>query len=103
MILTLTASIMYWCMQQASEDSDCSEMSMDDAFPQKAPSGLSTDDLTSQKTPSEVFADDATSQKYPSSDGEDGSVAAENISNLTTDDASSDTSQVENGVTSVVE
>ncbi|KAG1326772.1 fimbrin-4 [Cocos nucifera] len=89
MILTLTASIMYWSLQQASEDSDRSE--------------LSTDDASSQRALSELSADDAISQKSPSSDGEDGSVAAESISNLSIDDAASDTSQVENGNSSVGE
>ncbi|XP_010913959.1 fimbrin-4 [Elaeis guineensis] len=89
MILTLIASIMYWSLQQASEDSDRSE--------------LSTDDASSQKALSELSADDAISQKSPSSDGEDGSVAAESISNLSIDDAASDTSQVENGNSSVGE
>lgn len=81
MILTLTAGIMYWSLQQPSENPEPSE-----------PSEASTE-------VSELSAEDATSQKAPSSDGEDGSVAADSISSLTIDDASSDTSslQVENG------
>ncbi|XP_020083169.1 fimbrin-5-like isoform X2 [Ananas comosus] len=79
MILTLTASIMYWSLQKQqpagqSEASDNSELSAE--------------------TP-EIPSEDSASQKAPSSDGE-GSAVAESISNLSIDDATSSTS-VENG------
>ncbi|URE12283.1 Fimbrin-like protein [Musa troglodytarum] len=64
MILTLTASIMYWSLQQTGENF-----------------GPSEEDSVSQTAPS---------------DG-DGSAVAESISDLTIDDAASDTSQSENG------
>lgn len=65
MILTLTASIMYWSLErQRAEDSEQSSV------------------------------EDASSQKAPSSDGEDGSIAADSMSNLTVDDAASDTSSI---------
>ncbi|XP_039125109.1 fimbrin-4-like [Dioscorea cayenensis subsp. rotundata] len=68
MILTLTASIMYWSLErQRAEDSEQS---------------------------SEISVEDASSQKAPSSDGEDGSIAADSMSNLTVDDAASDTSSI---------
>ncbi|KAL0904742.1 hypothetical protein M5K25_026886 [Dendrobium thyrsiflorum] len=68
MILVFTASLMCWSLQQASEDSETSEISTDDSSSLKAPS-----------------------------DGEDSSsVAADSLSNLNLDDAASDTSQVEN-------
>lgn len=64
MILTLTASIMYWSLQQTGENFEPSE-------------------------------EDSVSQTAPS-DG-DGSAVAESISDLAIDDAASDTSQSENG------
>ncbi|XP_020579321.1 fimbrin-5-like [Phalaenopsis equestris] len=68
MILVFTASIMCWSLQQASEDSETSEVSTDDSNSLKAPS-----------------------------DGEDSSsVAADIFSNQNLDDAASDTSLVEN-------
>ncbi|KAK8939691.1 Fimbrin-like protein 2 [Platanthera guangdongensis] len=68
MILVFTASIMCWSLQQASEESEISE--------------ISTDDSSSLKAPSD--GDDASS------------VATDSVSNLLLDDAASDTSQVEN-------
>nr|AGB97977.1 fimbrin 1 [Lilium longiflorum] len=70
MILTLTASIMYWSLQQPADRAEPS-------------------------VSSELSADDANSQKAHS-DGEDGSIT-ESISSLTLDDAASDTSQGESG------
>nr|CAD1825348.1 unnamed protein product [Ananas comosus var. bracteatus] len=79
MILTLTASIMYWSLQKQppAENSEPSEPS--------APSAEA----------SEIPNMDATLQKTPTTDGEEGSIA-ENISNLSIEDAASDTS-AENG------
>lgn len=69
MILILTASIMYWSLQQPSEESESSE--------------ISTEDSASLKAPSE--------------DGEEcSSVATDSFSNLTMDDAASVTSQADN-------
>lgn len=66
MILTLTASIMYWSLQRGVESSEPSE--------------------------SEALAEDFASQFAPS-DGE-GSVVADGVSNLAIEDtATSDTSQ----------
>ncbi|KAL0914783.1 hypothetical protein M5K25_015162 [Dendrobium thyrsiflorum] len=73
MILTLTASIMYWSLQQGVEGSEPSE--------------------------SEASAEDFASQLVPS-DGE-GSIVVEGVSNVAIDDAASDSSQAEkesNGV-----
>ncbi|KAJ8477977.1 hypothetical protein OPV22_021704 [Ensete ventricosum] len=64
MILTLTASIMYWSLQQPAGSSEQAE---------------------STAEASEVSADDATSQN-----GEDRSSVAESMSNLAVDDAASD-------------
>ncbi|KAJ6818563.1 fimbrin-5-like [Iris pallida] len=62
MILTLTASIMYWSLQrEAVENSESTELSADDA-----------------------------SQKTPSEGEEDGSAVAESVSGLTIDDASTE-------------
>ncbi|WOL13660.1 fimbrin-1-like [Canna indica] len=88
MILTLMASIMYWSLQQPSEESDDSESCLDD--------------WSSHISPSETSADDAISDKALLSDVEDGSnFGASVISNLTSDDAGSECSEVENGNSSV--
>ncbi|KAF8409661.1 hypothetical protein HHK36_005739 [Tetracentron sinense] len=78
MILTLTASIMYWSLQQPVEESH--------SFPDEAPA-------TPDASPS------------PSVNGEDDSVLAGDISNLTIKDAASDTTptQVENMDTPVID
>nr|CAD1831379.1 unnamed protein product [Ananas comosus var. bracteatus] len=74
MILTLTASIMYWSLQQTSDDSQRFDASTEDTNSQKAQSDLST-----------------------TSDSEDGSVVADSVSTLTIDDSASETSQAEGG------
>lgn len=74
MILTLTASIMYWSLQQTSDDSQRFDASTEDTNSQKAQSDLST-----------------------TSDSEDGSVIADSVSTLTIDDSASETSQAEGG------
>ncbi|XP_008777493.1 fimbrin-5-like [Phoenix dactylifera] len=78
MILTLTASIMYWSLKQPATNSE-------------APS-----ETAEPGAVSEPSTEDAASEKSPS-DKEDESVVADNISNLSVDDAASDTSQIENG------
>ncbi|XP_010913192.1 fimbrin-4 [Elaeis guineensis] len=78
MILTLTASIMYWSLQQPAANSE-------------APS-----ETAESAVMSEPSTEDAASEKSPS-DKEDESVVADSISNLSVDDATSDTSQIENG------
>ncbi|KAG1327304.1 Fimbrin-5 [Cocos nucifera] len=78
MILTLTASIMYWSLQQPGANSEAPSETPEPA----AVSEPSTEDPASEKSPS---------------DKEDESVVADNISNLSVDDAASDISQIENG------
>uniref|UniRef100_A0A5B7C3V0 Calponin-homology (CH) domain-containing protein n=1 Tax=Davidia involucrata TaxID=16924 RepID=A0A5B7C3V0_DAVIN len=73
MILTLTASIMYWCLQQQVEESESS--------------------------PSPATATTPDASPAPSINGEDDTSLIVEVSNLTIDDAASDTtvsSQVEN-------
>ncbi|CAD5188761.1 fimbrin-1-like isoform X1 [Musa acuminata AAA Group] len=82
MILVLTASIMYWSLQQPSEEPDRCESCVDDSSLHRAASEISIDDTTSEKAPS---------------DWEDGSLTASFISNIASDDAISETSEIENG------
>lgn len=84
MILTLTASIMYWSLQQPAVNTEAPSETEENA----AVSEPSTEDAASDKSPS---------------DKEDESVVANNISNLSVDDAASDTSQIENGNDAITE
>lgn len=81
MILTLTASIMYWSLQQGTEELETS------SSPTDAAASTSTTSTSPDASPS------------PSVNGEDESSLSGEIVNLIIDDAASDTtvtSQVEN-------
>ncbi|XP_059666483.1 fimbrin-1-like [Cornus florida] len=86
MILTLTASIMYWCLQQPVEESESS--------PSPSPSASPAATTTPDASPA------------PSINDEDESSLSGEVSTLTIDDTASDTtvsSQVENEDTRVAE
>lgn len=74
--------MMYWSLQQPSEEPDRCESCVDDSSLHRAASEISIDDTTSEKAPS---------------DWEDGSLTASFISNIASDDAISETSEIENG------
>lgn len=87
MILTLTASIMYWSLQQQAEEAESSPSPLPSPLPSPSPAnGHST------TTP------DASPAPSVSGEDENSSLCGE-VSNLTIDDAASDStisSQVEN-------
>lgn len=83
MILTLTASIMYWSLQrQPQPQSETPEPS--------EPSSMASD------ATSDVGSEDGASTVAPS-EGEEVNSLSESISNLTTDDATSNAPPAENG------
>ncbi|AQK74296.1 Fimbrin-1 [Zea mays] len=83
MILTLTASIMYWSLQkQPQSQSELTE--------QSEPSSMTSD------AASEVASEDGASTTAPSESEEVNSLS-DSISNLTTDDATSNAPSAENG------
>lgn len=75
---------MYWSLQQPAVNTEAPSETEENA----AVSEPSTEDAASDKSPS---------------DKEDESVVANNISNLSVDDAASDTSQIENGNDAITE
>lgn len=88
MILTLTASIMYWSLQQPVEESESSAETKP-----MVQSSVDGDTSSIDGDPSSI---ETKTQMESSVDGENGSVT-ECVSNLTLDDAASDaSSQVEN-------
>ncbi|KAL5207364.1 hypothetical protein ABZP36_031799 [Zizania latifolia] len=83
MILTLTASIMYWSLQmQPQSQSEMSE--------QSEPSSMASD------AASDIASEDAASTTA-ASEGEEVNSLSDSISNLTTDDATSNAPPAENG------
>lgn len=86
MILTLTASIMYWSLQQSVEDSDSSQS--------PAPSVNSEDECSLGGEVSNLTIDDAASDTTVSSQFENEDIsAASNIANGDTPVASNDTTE----------
>ncbi|KAL6635028.1 hypothetical protein ACP70R_027699 [Stipagrostis hirtigluma subsp. patula] len=83
MILTLTASIMYWSLQKHPQ----SPFEMPE---QSEPSGMTSD------AASDIASEDAASTTAPS-EGEEVNSLSDSISNLTTDDATSNAPSGENG------
>ncbi|XP_057466189.1 fimbrin-1-like [Actinidia eriantha] len=96
MILTLTASIMYWSLQQTVEESESSPFPAADGTPDAspAPSVISEDESSLGAEFSNLTIDDAASDTTVSSqlENEDGPLASDNRTS----------SQVENGDTLVV-
>ncbi|TVU28269.1 hypothetical protein EJB05_19780, partial [Eragrostis curvula] len=83
MILTLTASIMYWSLQKQPE-------SLSEMPEQSEPSGMTSD------AASDIGSEDAASTTAPS-EGEEVNSLSDSISTLTTDDATSVAPPAENG------
>jgi len=96
MILTLTASIMYWSLQQQPADELASPQPSEDATSQKASSedgedssSVAADSVSNLTTDEDVSSVAAESVSNLTIDEEVSSVLAESSPNLTVDDASS--------------
>ncbi|KAL6911385.1 hypothetical protein ACP4OV_000190 [Aristida adscensionis] len=83
MILTLTASIMYWSLQKQPQ-------SLSETPEQSEPSSMTSD------AASDIASEDAASTTAPS-EGDEVNSLSDSISNLTTDDATSNPPSTENG------
>jgi len=98
MILTLTASMMYWSLQQqSSEEPELSRPSVQQQSSEEPDLSKLSEDATSQKTSSDdgedsSFTTDTASNLAIDEDGS--SVVTDSISNLTIEDASPDTAQL---------
>ena len=83
MILTLTASIMYWSLQRTP-------LSQSDMIEPSEPSSMASD------AASDIGSEDGASTAAPS-EGEEVNSLSDGMSSLTTDDAASNAPPAENG------